>query len=325
MEVVNRKAAEHMQRCVALADRRAFYSARSEVLAALRLIAEGLDAQERSSARSESLARGIAALEEAQDFVPRGGAVSIEIPVAELAAAHRTTLLKSSTSTPAENGSVTPLQALQVYYTYAQEQLAAAVRPSAEGSYALSALGKLYAEMDKEPSRLTADGRTRALVCQQAALLADSRNARAANELGVLLAREGRYEEARDWLRHSVQTAALAEGWHNLSVVYDRLREPRLAEAARRESQSLARREGSGKVAPAGGAIQVRQVGPAEFAAAGRDVGLNPPPPAAVTAKSQPAQSGTPQAGSNPGRTNPGSAKSARGIGEGLWDWWPWK
>src|SRR5207249_1121757 len=142
MQAVLCKAEAHFQRGVALADRRAFYSAQSEFLAALRLLAQGLDAQEGGSARSEALARGVWAIEEANDFIPRGNTLNTEIPVARLVAVHRTTVLKSSAGQP--SAGITPLQAVQQYYTYAQEQLAASVRPSREGSQALAALGKLY-------------------------------------------------------------------------------------------------------------------------------------------------------------------------------------
>src|SRR5262249_31889074 len=155
----------------------------------------------------------------------------------------KTTILKQSgDKMPA--ASVTPLQAVQQYYTYGQEQLAAAVRPSPQGSQALTALGKLYVEMDREPSQLVARAKTKGRVFPQAALLVNPNNARAANELGVLLAREGRYEEARDWLRHSLRVKEQHETWHNLAAVHTSLGEAKLAEVAQQQSIALARREG---------------------------------------------------------------------------------
>src|SRR5437764_462251 len=82
---------------------------------------------------------------------PRRAELNTENVVARLVAVHRTTVLKSSSGQP-NAAKVTPLQALQQYYTYAQDQLAAAVRPSREASQALAALGKLYVEMDLEPA-----------------------------------------------------------------------------------------------------------------------------------------------------------------------------
>jgi Flp pilus assembly protein TadD len=299
MQAVLLKADAHMQQGIDLADRRAFYSARTEFLAALRLLAQGLDAQDGGTARSEALARGIWALEEVNDFIPRGSALNADIRVDRLVAAHRTTVLKSSSQPAADSAAaeVTPLQAVQKYYTYAQEQLAAAVRPSREGSQLLTALGKLYAEMNGEPARLAADAATKGLVCQQAALLADGNNARAANELGVLLAREGRFEEARDWLRHSARLKQQPETWHNLAVVHAGLGETQLAAAARNSSLTLARRQGPA----AGPQLQVKQVTPAQFAGQSRPAGpapaLAPPPANAQTA-----------------------AKASD-----LWDWLPWR
>lgn len=300
MQAVLQKADAHMQRGIDLADRRAFYSARTEFIAALRLLAQGLDAQDGGTARSDALARGIWALEEANDFIPRGSELNADIRVDRLVAAHRTTVLKSSQQgAGAAAAQVTPLQAVQKYYTYGQEQLAAAVRPSREGSQLLTALGKLYAEMSGEPARLAVDAATKGLVCQQAALLADARNARAANELGVLLAREGRFEEARDWLRHSAGLKPQSETWHNLAVVHENLGETQLAAAARTTSLTLARRQGQA----AGPQVQVKQLTPAQFAGVSRPAGAAPavasPPAAARTA--------------------------AKPQADDMWDWLPWR
>jgi Flp pilus assembly protein TadD len=188
---------------------------------------------------------------------------------------------------------------VQKYYTYAQEQLAAAVQPSREGSQLLTALGKVYVEMNREPARLAADAKTKGLVCQQAALLADPSNARAANELGVLLAREGRFEEARDWLRHSARLKPQLETWHNLAAVHGSLGETQLAAAARDQSIVLARRQGQGLGGPQ---VQVKQVSPSVFAG-------QPQPSAGAATVSASAASQT-------------AANTKSG---GTWDWLPWR
>jgi tetratricopeptide (TPR) repeat protein len=234
-------------------------------------------------------------LEEADDFIPRGAAIPAEARIERLVATHRTTVLKSSAA------GVTPLQAVQQYYTHAQEQLAAAVRPSPEGSRALSALGKLYLEMDREPGRLATDAKTKGLACQQAALLVDPNNALAANELGVQLAREARFEEAREWLRHSVRVKPSAETWNNLAAVHTSLGEAQLADAARTQSVSLARRQG-GAVAGSP-VVQVKQLSPSEFAAVGQG---------GMRTAVAPVPAGTQQAAAKP------KSSSA-------WDWLPWR
>jgi tetratricopeptide (TPR) repeat protein len=297
MEAVRRRAATHLKRGLELAERRAFYAARAEFIRALRLLAQGLDASEGTTRRSDALASGLSAMHEAEDFIPRGAGLNADIDVERLAAVHRTKALR------AESGAATPLKALQAYYTYAQQQLADAVKPSPEGSQILSALGKLHTEMDKEPSALLIDGRTKGLVCQQAALLADANNAKAANELGVLLAREGRYEESRAWLRHSVGIAPLGETWHNLSVVHHQLGERQLAEAARQRSLALAPRDGAGRPVAANAAprLEVQRVSPSEFA--GQKIPVNSEKTPARTARSPAA---------DPEKTS------------GLWQWLPW-
>ena len=85
--------------------------------------------------------------------------------------------------------------------------------------------------------------------------LADPNNARAANELGVLLARDGRFEEARDWLRHSARLKSQPETWHNLAVVYGRLGQTEKSKQAEREQEN----EGQAGVAAGVGDVEPDQ------------------------------------------------------------------
>ena len=96
-----------------------------------------------------------------------------------------------------------------------------------------------------------------------AALAVDSRNARAAHELGVQYAQFGRLEDARRLLVMSVNLAPQPEAWHNLAVVHERLGELELARKARYELQ-LASRAESGRSVAANG-VTVDWVDPARF------------------------------------------------------------
>jgi tetratricopeptide (TPR) repeat protein len=152
--------------------------------------------------------------------------------MASVLAGHRTPVLKE-----VDPSTLTPLVALQRYYTFAQERLAFAAGQEGPGSAALYGLGKLttvMAENSPDERRLHAP---KAMALYQAALVVDSHNHRAASELGVLLASFGQLEAAKRVLVHSAELAPRAETWHNLSVVHERLGEQDLAKRARYELQ----------------------------------------------------------------------------------------
>ena len=83
------------------------------------------------------------------------------------------------------------MSALRCYFTFAQEQLAAAVRHEVAGSMALHALGKLHAAYARHKTIRVGAAEPKAMTFYQAALLVFPRNHMAANDLGVLLAQAG--------------------------------------------------------------------------------------------------------------------------------------
>ena len=93
---------------------------------------------------SRALAAALTAMKEADDFLPRGSRLETEIDLPGVVAAHATPVLKSG----AEN--VTPMTALKRYFTFAQEQFAAAADHEVAGSMALHALGKLHERPGRE-------------------------------------------------------------------------------------------------------------------------------------------------------------------------------
>jgi hypothetical protein len=86
----------------------------------------------------------------------------------------------------------------------------------------------------------------------------------AANDLGVLLAERGRYEDARTLLSHGLSVAPHAAIWQNLAIVHTKLGQP---EAAARAQMAASAAGGATAANPAFVAMQsLRWVPPSEFA-----------------------------------------------------------
>ena len=124
LEKTARQADRQVRRGFELANRGACYAARAEFVAALRLLAQALDAEHRTTNHSRSLSAALTALKEAQDFLPTGGKLESDLDLPTLIASHRTPILKGAA---AEN--LVPLVALKSYFTFAQEQLGSGGRP----------------------------------------------------------------------------------------------------------------------------------------------------------------------------------------------------
>jgi tetratricopeptide (TPR) repeat protein len=299
MEAVARKAEAHVRHGYDLAARGALYSARAEFVLALRVITQALDAAGGHGEYSKALAAGLGALEEAEDFIPLGSRLEADLDIGILISAHRTPVLKQ-----AAGDSLLPLVALQRYYTYAQEQLGRAAANEESGSMALYGLGRVYGTMadNQFPNVVAPD--SKALVYHQAALETHSGNYMAANELAVLWARFGRYETAREHLRHAVSIASYAALWQNLAVVHRTLGETQLAVLAENEATLADQRE---KAAVEAGKLvassDVRWVDAATFAGTSK--------PATELQRSAAARAG--QTTSPPAPTEPTASRG----------WWP--
>ncbi|MCE5301571.1 MAG: tetratricopeptide repeat protein [Planctomycetaceae bacterium] len=231
LEQVAQQADRQTWHGIELAGRGAHFAARVEFLGAMRLLAEALDAEQKTSRHAEALSAGWTALRESDDFLPdRSRCLSGE-DVAELSAAHETPVLKN------REGITAPMTAMQAYLTFAQEQFSAALEHEVAGSMALHAMGKLYTAMAQKRSSMTPGAESKAVVFFQASLLVYPSNYMAANDFGVLLARGGRPTEARAMLRRSVAICPQSAGWHNLAVVHRQLGEFALAEQAEAQSR----------------------------------------------------------------------------------------
>ena len=287
-ENIARQADRQIEHGFELVNRQAYYAARSEFLAALRMIAQGLDAEQATAIHSRALSKGLTALKECQDFIPSDGKMEADLDLAAIVGSHRTAVLKGVSLSD-----VPPISAVRRYLTYAQEQLAAAAGHEAAASVALSAMGQVQAAVASQKGPEAALAEPKAVVFFQAAILAYPQNHLAANELGVLLARSGNYAEAQAVLEQSATIHPTAASLGNLAVVYQQLGERRLAAATFEQSRIAAADEAARRKnaqLSAGGLVQ--WVSPPALAQAGYQVAEAPPrnAPAAQPAAPPPAE-----------------------------------
>jgi len=229
LERIARQADRHTEHAFELAGRKAYFAARAEFIIALRMLAQALDAERGGSRHSEDLAAGLAAIEEADDFIPSGSRLEADLNLAVIVKSHRTPALKQ-----AELTAMAPMAALRAYFTFAQQRLAEAMDGELAGSMALHGLGKLHAALAREPNTRIVAAEPKAMAYFQAALLTFPNNLMAANDLGVLLARSGNWEQARRFLEHAVAVNPQSESWRNLMKVYQHVGDAARAEHARR-------------------------------------------------------------------------------------------
>jgi tetratricopeptide (TPR) repeat protein len=278
----------------------AWFTARVEFGDALNRLAAALDAREKSSHRTTALAAGLTALNEAEAFTGRGPAL-----------ANASTVLASHKTAPFVGpfaADVAPAVLHDAYLKFAVERLTESVAGSDAGSVALHGLGKVH----NSAGTAIVDGRSKAHAFYAAALAVGPGNFLAANDLAVLLADEGRLEQARDLLHDGLRRSPQPAMWNNLAVVNDRLGRPDLAQLARQESAMLERR---GAAAP-GSVLPTHNVAwldPRSFAATSRTgAEVAAPPPTAATAARPNAAPVAPPAG------KPKAATAARPLNRAL-------
>jgi tetratricopeptide (TPR) repeat protein len=307
MELVAREADAHTRRGFELAGRRAYYSAREEFILALRALSQALDVQRNVSAHSNALAAGMRALDEANDFVPRGAGFEANLNVAMIITAHETPVYRYE---PVDG--VTALVARQRYYTYAREQLGVSAGREFAGSMALHGLGKLYAAMATEQGERKGRLEAEAMVFYQAALLIAPQNHMASNDLGTLMAAKGSWVEARNHFSQSLAAMKTPVAWSNLAKAHQHLGEKELAAKAEREAQ-LALKAVEPKAAPVGKttAVKVEWVAPDGMTAAASEQFLNNNQKTSESLEAKPRQAA--------------AKPSADALPQGTQSWWPWK
>jgi hypothetical protein len=266
LKLASRRGLEHVTYGFDLAGRSAFFSARSEFVKALQLIAQARDSEDGGQAHRQAIEAGLKALQESDDFAPLVGRGDTKSNFAPLIATHRTPVLKD-----ADADRLTPEAALQEYYRFATEQLAWATRGDPAASGALYGLGRVELASAVRAGMKKTMSEPKATALYQAALRVDPQNYQVANELAVLLARYGQLSDAKVLLERSLSVSPQPETWHNLSVVCQNLGEPGAAAQARAQYEALAARSGQPAASTEAEGAPIRWVAPAAFAGAPDD------------------------------------------------------
>jgi tetratricopeptide (TPR) repeat protein len=261
---VHQQADATVTRAFGLAELGALYAARAEFMVALETITRALDTQFSDARYSQALAAAQKSLREAEDFLPRQGKGRPPADLSALVARHHTPVLKRQSLEK-----FTAVSAAQQYFAYAQLQMAAACGNAPAASRALYGIGKIHMALAEESPPAERMNGPKAMAYHHAALLVDSRNSLAANELGVLLARLGQLIEARATLIRAASIGPRPETWHNLAVVHQRLGEWELARLASMEHER-ARSQAISSSPPSAPAAQpsIQWVAPQAFAEA---------------------------------------------------------
>lgn len=216
--IISRRAMVTIRYAEDLAKRGAVYSAEAEFIQALKLIAHAYDAQSEETIHIPALLSGLTALKEADDFAQQGLPVALETNLSRFVTTHKTPVLKE-----AELEEITPLEALQKYYSFAEHELAFAGGTDPAASQAFYGLARLQNMYPKETKKRHGTGPAKAIALHRTALRINNKNYKAANELGVLLAKAGHFENAKECLVQSLKVSPQPESWKNLARVCEEL------------------------------------------------------------------------------------------------------
>ena len=291
MIAICKRAEETARHGFDLAERGALYTARAQFIEVLRTLTQANDAQRNTMAHSRALAAGLRAMEEVDDFVPRGTQLEADLNLQMIVDAHRTPVLKQRSLE-----GVTIVEAQRLYLTYAQEQLAAAAGDQPVTSLALYGMGKVCAAPAGMHGPREKIAECKAVVFYQTALIVEPQNFLSANELGVLLARFGRLDDARTVLERAVAASNAPTSWRNLAVVYERLgNAPRAQEARQHAEVAVAQLQHSG-YSSAGMRYPINWLDPDSFARTNSMIGDTQ----SVVAPQQKTPPEVPQTAANP-------------------------
>ncbi len=223
-------ARKHLEYGASLARRGATYTARKEFIQVLYMISQAADAIGNTNVLSDKLMKGLAAIEEADDFGNVGLVNDNGVDVTRIVAVHRSQVIGR------EGATMSPIDALQRYFAYARENISVACVHQPLASEALYSLGKLYSiEQQTQAISDKLEG-PKAIAFHEMAILVDPENYRSSNELGVLLARYGQLQQAKKALLQSVSVRPNVQVWKNLASVHRNLGERELEQLALKEA-----------------------------------------------------------------------------------------
>ena len=229
------KAVHHVEYGKTLSRRGAAFTARQEFLAAMQLIATANDKTSGDNRHTKALRLAMLTIKEAGDFSVTSSEQQIQMDVSSVVESHRCRVL-----TVDQAANLSPVQAMNRYFAKAQEQLDLAGGRNVVSAEVFYCMGKLHTVLSRNKKVLGPYDTARSVVYHQAALLSDSQHHRSSNELGVLLARSGRLEQAKMLFERSLMTQPTVRTWQNLAEAHRRLGEVEFANQAANEVQMLA-------------------------------------------------------------------------------------
>ncbi len=208
---------QHLANCDDLLRRGAILSAREEVLMGMRSLFRSIDLRGGTWTSEPAMDQALAAFAEESDFYRSNSTPGAGQNTERIISGHKTNALKQT-----QLHLVSPDLAAQHYRAYAKQQWLIAAQGHPWTADLLYAYGKtLEREADQSPNE-SQMRRSQAVVCYQAAMEVNPRNADNANQLGFALLQLDRVDEAHVALNHSIQINPKAETWNNLVEVYRR-------------------------------------------------------------------------------------------------------
>ena len=233
-ESVAIQCSHHIEYGKALARRGAAFTARQEFFAALRIVAQAADSQVGSVHHTRCLKEAIVAMREAEDFFISDTESQMIVNVRQILEDHTSPVID-----PTAANNLTPIQALQQYYGFAQARIREACGTNVVSGEALYCLGKLHSLLAKHDPKQDPLNIAKAIVFHKVALDANPANYQSANELGVLLAKSGQMNEAVHLLRRSLKIRQTPQTWKNLADLHARQGQTTLAAKASDEYNFL--------------------------------------------------------------------------------------
>ena len=229
------KAVHHIEYGKTLSRRGAAFTARQEFLAAMQVIAAGNDRVTGDNRHSKALKMAMLTIREADDFTVANSDQQIQMDVASVVETHRSNVL-----TVDQAGHLSPVQAMNQYFAKAQQYLDLAGGRNVVSAEVFYCMGKLHTLLSRNQKVLGPYETAKSVVYHQVALLSDDQHHRSANELGVLLARNGRLEQSKLLFERSLLAQPTVRTWQNLAQTHWRLGEQDFARRAVTESKLLA-------------------------------------------------------------------------------------
>ena len=229
------KAVHHIEYGKTLSRRGAAFTARQEFLAAMQVIAAGNDRVTGDNRHSKALKMAMLTIREADDFTVANSDQQIQMDVASVVETHRSNVL-----TVDQAGHLSPVQAMNQYFAKAQQYLDLAGGRNVVSAEVFYCMGKLHTLLSRNQKVLGPYETAKSVVYHQVALLSDDQHHRSANELGVLLARNGRLEQSKLLFERSLLAQPTVRTWQNLAQTHWRIGEEDFARRAIAESKLLA-------------------------------------------------------------------------------------